>query len=176
MSPSEDALRVFEGDLVLAIEHVDACVATFRGTEDVDLQFLFAERLPTLGSAALPALRKILDDPEVSGSLRYLAAWVALQIGDRGDSVAVLCREVETATRWSLPAAGALAQFGIREGVGPVLAALSRVDPQDTAEVIGYVTALRDLGGDLPTPARERFRSEGPRWMMRAIEDDFPEV
>jgi hypothetical protein len=106
--------------------------------------------------------------------LRYLAAWVAIEVGDRGDSISVLCAEVEAGTKWSLPAAGVLARHRIHEGVSPVAAALARVDPKDTIDVMGYATALRDLGGHLPDSVRQRILAESPSWVARAINEDFP--
>lgn len=109
-------------------------------------------------------------------SLRYLAAWVSIEVGDRGDGISVLCTEVEADTKWSLPAAGVLARHRIREGLSSVEVALARIDPQNTVDVMGYVTALRDLGGHLPETVRERIVAESPSWVARAVEEDFPKT
>jgi len=53
-------------------------------------------------------------------------------------------------------------------------AALAQVDPQNTVEVMGYATALRDLGGRLPESVRQRILAESPRWVARVIDEDFP--
>lgn len=174
MNEVEVEVRRFEVEVGDALARVRACVGWLRSAHGDDLRFLVAERLPTLGSSVVPPLQEILDDSTSTPSLRYLAAWVAVEVGDRGDRVSTLCAEVEAGTRWSLPAAGVLSRHRIREGARPIAFALSRVDPQNTLEVMGYATALRDLGGHLPESTRQRILTESPSWVARAIEEDFP--
>jgi hypothetical protein len=174
MSGTEEELRQFEAALCDVRTRVRDCVEQLRSAPSDDLRFLMAERLPALGTSAVPALQEILDDSASDPSLRYLAAWVAMELGDRGDCISVLCAEVDAGTKWSLPAAGMLARHRIHEGVGAVAAALARVDPQNSADVMGYATALRDLGGQLPESVRHRILAESPAWVARAIDEDFP--
>ena len=89
-----------------------------RATEDENIQHLVAERLPGLGSVIVPDLYAlVLDDPAASASLGYLAAWTAVRLGDRGRAVARLCQEVTSGSPYALPAANALARFGLVEGL-----------------------------------------------------------
>jgi len=170
----EDDVNRFEADLDHALNQVRDCVAWLRSAPTDDLRFLVAERLPALGSAAVPELQRILDDSTSSRGLRYLAAWVAVEVGDRGDSVSVLCSEVEAGAEWSLPAANILAKHRILEGARVVAEALDRVDPRSDLEVMGYATALRDLGGKLPESVRQRIVAESSPWIARAVATDFP--
>lgn len=174
MSDIEEEVRGFEAELDRALGQVKACVDRLRSAASDDLRFLIAERLPMLGSAAIPSLQDVWDDPESSRSVRYLAAWVAVEVGDRGEGIEILCAEVDAGTRWSLPAAGVLARHRLYEGAEPVAAALGRVDPQNSVEILGYATALRQLGGDLPASARLRILTESPEWVSRTVSDDFP--
>ena len=70
----EDDVNRFEADLDHALKQVRDCVGWLRSAPTDDLRFLVAERLPALGSAAVPELQRILDDSTSSRGLRYLAA------------------------------------------------------------------------------------------------------
>lgn len=170
----ETELGRFEAELEAVIDRARECVAWLRLAESEDLRFLVAERLPVLGHLVLPELMSIVEDVQVRGSTRYLAAWVAVEVGDRGTGVDVLCEEVEADTGWSLSAAGVLARHGISDGVGPIVAALRRVDPSDDVSVMGYATALRDLGGSLPRELRWRLLKSASPWVAGALGADFP--
>lgn len=174
MSSVEGEVSRFGAEVNGALERVRACVDRLRSSASDDLRFLIAERLPVLGTAALPGLVEIMNDPESSGSMRYLAAWAAIEVGERKYSVDVLCSEVEARTSWSLPAAGVLARHRVHEGASSVAAALTEVDPQDTIAIMGYATALRDLGGVLPASVRQRILADSPSWVAHAISEDFP--
>lgn len=173
MSLQED-LGQFEAELTDVVDRAAECVGWLRSVRSEDLRFLVAERLPMLGRLALPALMSLVEDAQVRGSTRYLSAWVAVEVGDRGSAVDVLCDEVAADSSWSLPAAGVLARHGIREATGPVLEALGRVDPQDDVSVMGYATALRDLGGSLPSEIRRRLFDSASPWVVGALMEDFP--
>lgn len=113
----QEELTRFETELAAVAERAFECVLWLRSVESDDLRCLVAERLPVLGDMALPGVVAVVEDSAVSGSVRYVAAWVAAEVGDRGECVDVLCEEVEADTQWSLPAAGVLAKHGICEGV-----------------------------------------------------------
>ena len=168
-------LRRFEAELEAVVARARECVAWLRTSQSEDLQFLVAIRLPMLGSVILPELMSIIEDEHIRGSTRYLAAKAAVDVGDRDAGVEVLCEEVDADTKWSLPAAVALAYHGLRAGLGPVVRALRRVDPSDDVEVMGYSTALRDLGGSLPDELRRQLLDSASPWVARALKEDFPE-
>ena len=170
----EAELRAFELELGSAIDRGRACARRLREVDDDDLRFLMAERLPALGSAIIPELNEVLVDPASSLGARYLAAWVAVEVGDRADSILVLCKEVEAGSKWSLAAAGVLGRHRIAEGVEPIQKALERVDPKDGPAVMGYLAALRDLQGSLSESVRQRLIARGDPWVARTVEDEFP--
>lgn len=170
----EERLRGFEAQLDYALDRVGECVRRFETVDDHDLRYLMAERLPALGSAIVPELNRILTDPGCDAGLRYLAAWAAIEVGDRGDSIEMLCDVIDGGGEWSLPAAGVLARHRIEEGTDPVHRALVRTNPKDGGAILGYVTALRGLRGKLARPLRQKLLDECEPWVTRAIERNFP--
>lgn len=116
----------------------------------------------------------MLRDVELPTSTRYMAAWVAVELGDRGAAVDGLIREVQSESEWSLPAAVALARGGVTRAIPAVLDVMRRVDLTDDVRAIGYATVLRDLGGDLPADIRDRLAGAASGWVIRMINDDFP--
>lgn len=175
MSDIERSVRQFEAMLRDGGERVDRCVAAFVGERDEDVRFLMAERLPVLGSAVGPALQAVIRQHVHDPSLQYLAACVAVVVGERGDAVAILCREVEERTVWALPAANAMARWGIREGLGPITRALEATSATDVQAMSDLVTALRDLGGELPSSVRDRLLRDAPGWLAQPLLRDFPD-
>ena len=84
------------------------CIDRFRDAASDDARYLMAERLPAVGSILLPALTAIVEDPDSSPTLRYLAAWIAVGVGDRGASAEVLSEEVLRGSEWSVPSSKCL--------------------------------------------------------------------
>lgn len=175
MSDTERSVRQFEAMLGDVGQRVEHCVAAFVGERDGNVRFLMAERLPVLGSAVGPALLEVISQHASDPSLQYLAAWAAVAVGERGDAVAVLCREVEERTVWALPAANAMARWGIREGLGPITRALEATSVTDLQGMSDLVTALRDLGGELPSSVRDRLLRDAPEWLAQPLLRDFPD-
>lgn len=175
MDRIEGEVRELEAAIDGARAQVRLIVDRMRTAPDDSLRYLIAERLPALGSAVLPAVQEILVDPASGPGLRYCAARVAVSVGDRGDCVDVLRREVDADSEWSLPAAGVLARYGIREATGEIVSALARTDPTNVRDIVGYATALRDLGGALPNVVRCHIQEASPSWVAQMIEVDFPE-
>lgn len=163
-------------DEVLSIRaRARTCVERFRAMSDEDVQHLFAERLGGLGSVIVPHLYElVLDDPAASASQQYLAAWVAVRLGDRGPAVDQLCREVTSGSPYALPAANALAAFGLVEGLEPMTAALETVDPDDLTAVCDWAMAIHDLGGELPDEVRHQLGVRTSCWHARAVLAAFP--
>lgn len=170
----EEQVRAFESEVGAVLDGARACVRRLREAADDNLQYLIAERLAVLGSSIIPDLNEIVVDPSSDRNGRYLAARVAISVGDRGESVHVLCAEVEAGSVWAVPAAGVLGRHGLAEGREPILRALERVDPRHGSDVIGYVQALRELRGDLPDRLRLKLLTESDPWIARAVEQDFP--
>ena len=54
-----------------------------------------------------------------------------------------------------------------------VAAALERVDPSNDVEILGYLTALRDLGGKLPKTVRDCVLAHSATWISSSLERDF---
>ncbi len=172
--PIEKSVRRFEAMLRDVEGQIDSCVAAFVSERDENVRFLMAERLPALGSAVGPKLVVAIRQGTLDPSLQYLAAWVAVEVGERGDAIAILCREVEERTVFAVPAANVLAKWDIREGLIPITRALEATPVADVDAMSNYVTALRDLGGDLPSTVRDRLLNDAPEWLSGPLLSDFP--
>jgi hypothetical protein len=171
----EASVSAFEHRISAVREGVQSCLDEFVAVTDEDVRFLIAERLPSLGSAALPGVVDIIDNSPAGSDLRYLAAWVALVLGDRGSAVSALCVEVDSASKWSLPAANALARAHVQEGKPSILRALERLDPADGRTTLQWTTALRGVGGTLPGDLKGRLIGAIEPWAARVIRQDFPD-
>jgi hypothetical protein len=170
MSDIEREVTAFEDELAAIRARSRACVERFRAVEDENLQYLFAERLGQLGSVIVSDLYAlVLDDPAASAGLQYLAAWVAVRVGDRGPAVDRLCHEVTSGSPYALPAANALARFGLVEGLGPMTTALEAVDPDNVTSVFEWAMALHDLGGELPAEVRRELEQRTSHSAARAV-------
>lgn len=173
-SEIEATVRAFEQRLRAVSLSVEACLDEFVAITDEDVRYLLAERLPSLGSAALPSLVGIIDSSPVGSGLRCMAAGVALVLGNRDAAVPALCDEVDFDSVWSLPAANALAGAHVRDGEPSILRALQRVKPFETSAVLQWTHALRLVGGSLPNDVRERLVEAVEPWAAQAIREDFP--
>ena len=149
-----------------------ACVERFRSTDDEDLLYLFAERLGGLGSVIVADLYElVLGDPSASSSHRYLAAWVAVRLGDRGAAVDHLCDEVVSGSSYALAAANTLVRLGLTQGRDAIAAAIVQVDPGRTRELVDWAFGLLELGGTLPASVRDSLESRRSYWYARAVLD-----
>lgn len=178
----ESEVTAFEAEIAAIRSRATRCVEQLRAMSDEGVQYLLAERMRGLGSVIVPDLYAlILDDPGSSRAQRYLAAWVAVRVGDRGTAVDHLCREVTSGSPYALPAAHVLARFHLTQGVEAVIEASRSVDAGDTGDtgdtgsMIGWATALRDLGGRLPPEVRRAIATETAPWAAATLLADFPE-
>lgn len=160
----EAAVRALERDVEAAVAARARCVAAFQQETDPDVAYLMAERLHRLGPSILPDLLALLADPQSSRDLRYLAAWVALALGDRGPSVEVLVGEVEADGPWTVPAANALARAGVSRAGEAVVRALERADVADVTAVLDLLDEAKALDAALPPELRERLHGGLPAW------------
>lgn len=171
----QDRVRLFESRVDSILVNAYDCVRELIEERDEAVKYLLAERISVLGSALLPKLRSALADPGVDEDSRYLAAWVAVTIGDRGKAVDVLCDQVARATKWAVPAAGVLGDSEIGQGREVILRALEHTDPKEGIAVAGFSRALRAVGGHLPADLRSRILENADPWIAQAVASDFPE-
>jgi len=151
------------------------CVARLREAPDDDLRYLIAERLPALGSMILPDLLEVVRDSADEPTLHYLAAWVALTVGDRTESVTVLREEVLRGSRWSLPAANSLGRHKVASARDEISRALDRVSSdRDNPDIAQYSAALRQVGGAISAATRAQLVKDNSSWIARAVRSDFP--
>jgi hypothetical protein len=169
----EAQVREFETDMSAGRHDADYYVQQMRNSNDPNLRYLLAERLPSLGASALPALNRIIADLSAPQDARTLAALVALQLGDHGDCIGVLLAEVHADSEWSVPAANALARAKVAKAAPLVAELLERTDPGDSTILLNVSSALKELGGRPSDRARERVARGAVAWVREAFERDF---
>lgn len=166
-------MRQFEADLSAGRHQDEYYVQKMRSSNDPNLRYLLAERLPKLGISALPALNRLVEDPSAPLDARTLAALVALQLGDRGACIGALLAQVQADGEWSIPAANALAKARVVEATPLIAALLERIDPGDSTSLLNASNALKELGGQPSSRARERVTRGAADWVREAFENDF---
>jgi hypothetical protein len=176
MTAFEQELAAFTSKISSVRRLAKDCVQAIVVSPDDDMKYLMAERLPALGTVVLPDLLEVLDETSHPRTVRYLAAWVALILGERTRSVGFLRFEVAQRSEWSLPAANALGRYRISEAQVEISEALDRVslDP-DNPETAQYSAALREVGGVIDPATRGRIVNRNSSWIARAVRADFPE-
>jgi hypothetical protein len=176
MTTFEQELAAFTSKISSVRQLAKDCVAAIIVSPDDDMKYLMAERLPALGTVVLPDLLEVLRETSHPRTVRYLAAWVALILGDRTSSVEFLRSEVAQRSEWSLPAANALGRYRISDARKEISDALDRtsldIDNPATAQ---YSAALREVGGIIDPATRERLLNGNTSWIARAVRADFPE-
>ncbi len=130
---------------------------------------LVAERLPRLGSAALPGLREIMLDASHTEAIRVLAALVGFSVGDRQESLALLIEEVTRNGEFGPLAAARLGEGQIRELEPALLAALAVTATSEIDTIVSYLEALHIVGGRLPVAERERLAGGGAWQVTTAV-------
>jgi hypothetical protein len=163
-----EALERAIGD---ALDGIANCVEGLR-TDDGG-RYLVMERLPRLGSAAVPALRKLAaTDPD--REVQAMAALVALELNDLSLAERVVA-EIEAGRPLAPLAARKAAQRQVNGTEAAVLAALSQTNPDEVDELVAYLDALGILGAALPVAQRDRLQ-RGPWQVTSAIERWFSGV
>lgn len=151
---------------------VNACVRELLA--DDERAHLIAERLPRLGSAALPELQKIMLDTSNAGTVRLLAAIVGFEVGDRQESLALLIDEIAHNGEFGPLAARRLAERQIPDAERALVAALSDTDASEVDAAVTYLESLHILGAPLPQAQRERFAASGEWQVTTAIAQWYP--
>lgn len=151
---------------------IQACVRELlTGDEHAHL---IAERLPRLGSAVLPELRKIMNSAECTQTVRVLAALVGFEVGDRHESLSILLDEVEHGGEFGPLAARRLAERQILELEPALLAVIAITEPSQVDSVVSYLEALHLLGSRLPAGQRERLAGSGVWQVTTALSQWHP--
>jgi hypothetical protein len=170
----ETKLLAFERGLEDVLSTIGRIAEKLRAERDPHLRWLIAERLPALGSAVIPVMRKIYEDSDADRSLRFDAAWVSVRAGDRGAAVKFLCEEIDADTELSGPASTVLADLRLDVAIPFIQRALARADPTNTFQVTQFLATLKRLDGPLPDEVRARLVRASEEWVVGAIERDFP--
>lgn len=169
----ETRIQALEERIARAQEEARACVDELL--VDDGARHLVAERLPSLGSAILPAILELLSDPRTPHEVRALAALAAFDVGDRTQALEVLVDEVAAGTEFAALAVQRLSGAGVSEAAGPMIEAIRGTKLHDIDLVVSYLEALHELGVRLGEEEQNELRQLGSwqvdtalaQWHMR---------
>lgn len=171
MMAIEERVRELEHRIEAAHSNARDCVRELL--VDDDARYLIAERLPALGSAIVPAVRELIDDPKTDPEVRRLAALAGLAVGDSEQSALVLLDEIEARGEFAPIAARRLADARVA-GAGLAIERALRATPLDHVDVIvAYLEALKECGIAVPEDERRRL-SAGPWQVTSALAEWHP--
>ena len=151
----EEQIGQLESQISTVLADIDRCVIELL-VDSGGRQFV-AERLPKLGSAALPSILRLLgpdiDDIEV----RFLAGLVGVALGDRSVCVTELFEELARGGRYMYYAADNLVGHRIPGAVEAILEALELRPLDDAMFINSLLSILHRSGGTLPLKLRNRL-------------------
>ncbi|MBD2182254.1 hypothetical protein H6S82_11045 [Planktothrix sp. FACHB-1355] len=154
------------GEIVnyIAVQTIEA----FRKSQH---RFLMAERLYHLGSVVVPPLEKLLKESDNSET-SILAAVILLRFGSKV-GVSCLLEAVAKDEEYPCLAATSLAAAGIKEAIEPMINRLKSCDLKNVDLAIGILSALEDLGSEIPSDLRDRLTAEDAHWQIRTYAKRF---
>lgn len=171
---TEERIRALEKRIRVISADASACVRELL--VDDGARILVAERLPALGSIAVPTIHELLTAREVPEEVRTLAALVGVAVGDLGPSVEQLVQELERGGEFTILAARWLASQHIPGAGTVILRAVTICPSHDVDRVVALLEALRDSGEPLPESERNRLASSGLWQINTALSQCFPEA
>ena len=167
----EEQIGRLESQISTVLADIDRCVNELL-VDSGGRQFV-AERLPKLGSAALPSILRLLgpdiDDIEV----RFLAGLVGVALGDRSVCVTELFEELARGGRYMIYAADNLVDHRIPGAMEAVLEALQMRPLEDAMFVSSLLAILHRAGGQLSLEERKRLL-QGNWEVNTALQHYFP--
>jgi hypothetical protein len=162
----EHQVRDVERRIERARELARQCVAALRDADDDAVVYLIAERLPRLGSLALPELLAVMRTAE--DSRRTAAALVALDVGGREKAVPILLEELSGRGPYATLAARRLGAHEIVEAAPAIHAALAATDVEEIDLAVALIDALTTLRFPLGQEEARRLGS-GPWQLQEAL-------
>jgi hypothetical protein len=159
----EHQVRDVERKIEQARELARQCVAALRDADDDAVVYLIAERLPSLGSLALPELQAVMRTAR--DSRRTAAALVALGVGGRENAIPILVEELSRRGPYATLAAARFAAHDVVEAAPAIHAALAATDVEEIDLAVALIDALTDLRFPLCEEEAKRL-GRGP-WQVR---------
>lgn len=127
-------------------------------------RFLIAERLPRLGSVAIPYLENLLKESSDS-EVTILASLALLNLGsDQG--ISYLLNAISKDDNYCSLCAHHLAQKGIKEAIQPIIKRLEKCELEHFDLINALLDSLETLDGDLPPQLLERLSSNDAPWRI----------
>ncbi|MDY6802807.1 MAG: hypothetical protein SXA11_03240 [Cyanobacteriota bacterium] len=128
-------------------------------------KFPLAERLYRFGSIIVPHLEQLLDRTEDSET-KILAAVVLLRLGSsRG--IDVLLNAISRDEQYPCLAASSLAAAGVKKAINPIGDRLRSATFEEIDLIVGLLTALEELNGEIPADIYRRFTVADAPWQIK---------
>jgi len=137
-------------------------------------RFLIAERLHRLGPTVIEPLQSLLVKSDNS-EVKILSSLVLLQLGSRA-GLEELLKAVVVDRTYALLIARHLATNKVYESVDRITNRLRSTDNSQIDLIVGLLTALVELRGEVPEDLMSRFQQPSTPWQVRTLIDQISEV
>jgi hypothetical protein len=143
---------------------------TVETFEKASHKFPIADRLYRFGSIMVPHLEQLLEKTE-DLETKILAAVVLLRLGSQV-GVDVLLNAISRDKQYPCLAASCLAAAGIKIAINPISDRLRNASFEEIDLIVGLLTALEELNGEIPPDIYRLFTVADAPWQIKAIIQD----
>lgn len=130
-------------------------------------KFPLADRLYRFGSIMVPHLEQLLNKTEDSET-KILAAVVLLRLGSEV-GIDVLLNAISRDEQYPCLAGSCLAAAGIKIAINYISDRLRNATFEETDLIVGLLTALEELNGEIPADIYGRFTVADAPWQIKFV-------